>query len=258
MFNEIYRTNVTCKRAHHNVSVCQTPPNRNILFAEHMIYFKNGTFRHNESNILWHRSVSDVSIKVTVFVLEEVFPKSIIKAPAYTCPVWLITGGYGACPVRLPPRRPCVRGQTDLPRGVQEGVQKCPSAGVTRQNPRSPGRRATLWFLERHQRQKQHGMYSKAKHYNPAKQHSTYSKAKHHTTAKQHGTFLNTNIIAWQKQYGMHSKAKHHNAAKTTWYISKSKIIVTWLNNMVCIKVQILYYMAKVVVLIQKSSCKQL
>lgn len=49
----------------------------------------------------------------------------------------------------------------------------------------------------------------------------------------------------------MHSKAKHHNAAKTTWYISKSKIIVTWLNNMVCIKVQKLYYMAKVVVLIQ-------
>lgn len=45
------------------------------------------------------------------------------------------------------------------------------------------------------------------------------------------------NIITRPKQRGI--------------YISKSKIIVTWLNNMVCIKVQILYYMAKVVVLIQ-------
>lgn len=47
------------------------------------------------------------------------------------------------------------------------------------------------------------------------------------------------NIITRPKQRGI--------------YISKSKIIVTWLNNMVCIKVQILYYMAKVVVLIQQQ-----
>lgn len=188
MFNEIYRTIVTCKSAYHNVSVCQNP-----IKQKHSVCSAYDLFKKTELlDKLRQRSVSDVSIKVIVFVLESVCPKSIIKAPAYTCPVWLITGGYGACPVCLPPRRSCVWGQTDLPRGVQEGLQKCPSAGVTRQNPWSPGRRATLWFLERHQRQKQHGMYSKPKHYNAAKQHSTYSKTKHHTTAKQRGTFLNT------------------------------------------------------------------
>lgn len=184
----------------------KTPSNRNILCAVHMIYLKKTELLDK----LRQRSVSDVSIKVIVFVLESVCPKSIIKAPAYTCPVWLITGGYGACPVCLPPRRSCVWGQTDLPRGVQEGLQKCPSAGVTRQNPWSPGRRATLWFLERHQRQKQHGTYSKAKYHNAAKQHSTYSKTKHHTTAKQRGTFLNT------KHY-------YNSMAKTKWYVFKGK-----------------------------------
>lgn len=97
-------------------------------------------------------------------------------------------------------------------------------------------------------------MYSKAKHYNAAKQHSTYSKTKHHTTAKQHGTFLNTKHysmakIIWYAFKGKTSQRGQNNVV----YISKSKIIVTWLNNMVCIKVQILYYMAKVVVLIQQQ-----
>lgn len=39
---------------------------------------------------------------------------------------------------------------------------------------------------------------------------------------------------------------------KTTWYLSNSENIITWLYNMVCIKVQkITFYMAKIMVFIQ-------
>lgn len=116
MFNEIYRTIVTCKSAYHNVFVCQNPiKQKHSVCSAYDLFKKTGTFRQiatkirfrcfNQSNSFCFRiSISKINNKSPSLYVSCVVDYRGIRCVSCTpttqttlCPRtdWSTTGGPG-------------------------------------------------------------------------------------------------------------------------------------------------------------------